>query len=189
MDTSENPADCASRGLTVEHLLANLMWKKGSPFLKNASWKKTGECMRLSEDDQEVRKTIMVLSTITEASCAVGKLISHYSSWWHLKRAIAWILRVKDHLMSTTNKRKGTKVKAPSLQGPLTVEQLNRTEMEIVQYCQCCSFQAEISAIERGKQALKRRWWMKICYARGFKAAHNSAKRPSCNKPVAKGHM
>lgn len=78
----------------------------------------------------------MVLSTITEASCAVGKLISHYSSWWRLKRAIAWILRVKNHLMSTTNKRKGTKVKvkAPSRQGPLTVEQLNGTEMEIVQY-------------------------------------------------------
>lgn len=37
------------------------------------------------------------------------------------------------------------------------MEELNRVEMEIVQYCQQCSFQSEISALKKGEQVLKRK--------------------------------
>lgn len=51
MNTSENPADYASRGLTVEQFLAKENWIKGPSFLKEASnrHKKMDkpECMRL----------------------------------------------------------------------------------------------------------------------------------------------
>lgn len=160
VDTSENPADCASRGLTVEKFLANHSWTQGPSFLKDASRKKTEghKCMNFSEDDQEVRKTMLVLSTVTEDS-AVGRLISHYSSWLRLKRAIAWILRAKDILMlkSRKGREKVITVKPSLHQEPLTVEELNRAEMEIVQYCQQCSFQSEISALKKGEQVLKRK--------------------------------
>lgn len=161
VDTSENPADCASRGLTVEKFLANHTWTQGPSFLKNASRKRTEghDCMKLSEDDLEVRKTMLVLSAVAKDPCAIGKLASHYSSWVKLKRAIAWILRAKDILILKSCKRKETVATCkPSLhQGPLTVEELNRAEMEIIQYCQRCSFQSEISALRRGEQVLKRK--------------------------------
>ena len=155
VDTSENPADCASRGLTVEKFLDNRMWTQGPSFLKDASKKKSEryECMKLTEDDQEVRKTVLVLSTLTEDS-SMEKLVNHYSSWLRLKRAIAWILRTKDILMLKRKKEKNTF--RPNLhQGPLTVEELSRAEMEIIKYCQQCSFQSEISALKGGKQVLK----------------------------------
>ncbi len=88
---------------------------------------------------------MLVLATVTEDS-AMGKLISHYSNWLRLKRAIAWILRAKDILMLKSRKEKEKVItfKPPLQQEPLTVEELNRAEMEIVQYCQQCSFQSEI---------------------------------------------
>lgn len=115
--------------------------------------------MKLSEDDLEVRKAMLVLSALAKDPCVIRKLVSHYSSWVKLKRAIAWILRAKDILILKSWKRKETVAACkPSLhQGPLTVEELNRAEMEIIQYCQRCSFQSEISALRRGEQVLKRK--------------------------------
>ena len=179
--TTDNPADCASRGLTPEQFMANKSWIKGPSVLTDPDY----ECStkvnnaNLSEDDDEVRKTATVHSTqVAESTDTVNKLMDYYSSWHCLKRAVAWILRLREGLLILSKKRKELEAatsqqndgaskaatnkskemqqyKATLNKEPLTMANLTAAETEIIRYCQNSKFQVEISTLKRGKQLVK----------------------------------
>lgn len=62
--------------------------------------------LSIGKDDLEVRKTVTVNPTCaTEAEGPIDKLISHYPKWYKLKRAVAWILKIKEMLLHLSRKR------------------------------------------------------------------------------------
>lgn len=92
VNRDDNPAD-GSKGLKIDAMLKNDRWLKGPKFLweEKSHWPKMVKIPVLEDDDPEVRKEAQVYFS-TLKSNVLDTLISYYSSWWRLKRAIAWLL-------------------------------------------------------------------------------------------------
>lgn len=107
--TSENPADQATRGMKAKSLIQGETWIKGPQFLlqPESEWPERLDTVTQSlQNDPEVKNiTVNIIST-EEKSDPVNKLLQHYSSWYRLKRAVAWLLRVKRTLIHLKEKRK-----------------------------------------------------------------------------------
>ena len=63
------------------------------------------EVPRLKDSDAKVRKESRIYVT-TVALDPFDSLIHHYSSWWKLKRAFAWLLRYKQFMRSKMCKKR-----------------------------------------------------------------------------------
>ena len=96
VDTKENPADHASRGLTVEDVDAVNQWFQGPDFLwrEENQWKKQTVLDPLPNDDPEIRKPISVQASIVKGSSyVITKLEERLSSWKRVIRVIATMLK------------------------------------------------------------------------------------------------
>lgn len=103
VSTALNPADQASRGVSADIFLKNKTWISGPDFLVQPEISSLVMLdQTLAADDPEVKRTA-VMNTLSAEQDAVSKLISHYSEWHRLKKAIAWILKVKDALKQVCN--------------------------------------------------------------------------------------
>ena len=130
VDSAQNPADIASRGLKTleaEHLQK---WIDGPEFLKGKEevWPK--EPGSLPEIDVDEIKHTMVCSG--EESSVIDELLRRYSSWYKLMKAVAWILRFKLYCVGKWIERDTEGCS----RGPITVEELHRSEAVIIQYVQ-----------------------------------------------------
>ncbi len=180
VNTATNPADYASRGQSATKLMNNHSWIQGPSFLKESEdlWPETPQQEEIKEDDMEVKRSVTTnLIHTAESTEPVNKLIQYYSSWYKLKKAVAWILKLKETLMQIRKRRKELLVKDSHSQtdeerqqaikqiqaykttvgkGALTVEDLKRAEHEIIRFCQKQSFQDETSSLQKGFHNLKR---------------------------------
>ncbi|KAL7880839.1 hypothetical protein SRHO_G00030930 [Serrasalmus rhombeus] len=96
-----NPADHVSRGQTVEAFLKNESWLSGPSFLRctQEQWPKNPDPGMLDVDDLEIRRSAQVhVIQSQETENGMNRLMTNYSSWTKLKRAVAWFLRLKDLL-------------------------------------------------------------------------------------------
>jgi hypothetical protein len=113
VDTKRNPADDSSRGLTVENFLKSERWMKAPEFLwtKEEEWPATQaqEHQDLPEDDKEIKRIKLHALKVEEASESIDILFSHYSSWYRLRKAVAWILRVKRFLLHKSKQKDQTR--------------------------------------------------------------------------------
>lgn len=161
--TAINPADCASRGLAPSKLMKSLSWFHGPAFLKTPErqWPERPDKERIDKDDSEVRHATMVhLTNAAENVHTLNKLINHYSSWHRVKRAVAWMIKLKDLLLRRCEKRKETYAKQKeqdyeSMQTTLTLKDLVQAETEIIKFCQSQQFQEEITMLKKGKCVTK----------------------------------
>ena len=91
VETKENPADDASRGLDAKALNEQQRWLKGPKFLwqPEKDWpKQLSSFGEISNEDPEVKKQVNACATtITDPSPAstVTKLLQHFSDWYRLK--------------------------------------------------------------------------------------------------------
>ncbi|XP_003724582.2 uncharacterized protein LOC100890015 [Strongylocentrotus purpuratus] len=150
--SSLNPADAGSRGLKVQELLLNEEWKSGPEFLLKSEeeWPKTPDMSRDGKDEQlEIKKTCMVGLTRPGGEVStVHKLITYFSDWTRLRRAVAWWLRLKGKLKERA-KLSSDKVCSDTL----TVAEVNGAELAIVRWVQSESFQEEVEAMnQKGNQ-------------------------------------
>jgi len=92
VNTKDNPADDASRGLYASEMIACKRWKYAPQF----SWK--SECHWLTlpievpdlqHDDVEVRQPAKYHVVVDAQVNSVDRLFERYSSWFRLKRAVA----------------------------------------------------------------------------------------------------
>ncbi len=101
VDSASNPADVAdvARGSAVNKLIENETWISGPVFLLPES-----ECPdnlidleRLEVSDPEVKKGLEINSIqLKEEDDVITCLSHHFSSWFCLKKAVAWILRFEN---------------------------------------------------------------------------------------------
>lgn len=171
IDTSSNPADDASRGLSGAALLQQQRWIKGPQFLwkPETEWPEqpfpVGEVL---DNDPEVRKVVSAGTMVTDNSAAtVNKLIEYHSSWYRLKLAVAVFLRIKtmlqkqkkverltspvsdpDRCPATNTKTSGAKTKGVLRHCmPLTVQELEEAEVAILRFVQLQYFSKEFDAL------------------------------------------
>ena len=174
INTRLNPADYASRGQRVSVFVQNEAWISGPDFLSKPEREWPDKPVQLEEltvADPEVKKGILVnATTVEESTDVMQQLTEYFSSWIQLKKAVAWLIRVKGTLINLSKKRKEinekykdqeqvnkemTKYKRCLKQTYLTLDDLRQAELDIICHCQQRTFQEEISALQR-KEPVKK---------------------------------
>ncbi|KAK3735155.1 hypothetical protein QZH41_020254, partial [Actinostola sp. cb2023] len=155
VETSLNPADEASRGMTVDAFLHNKRWTDGPDFLKQSeeTWPQRPPDMgQIPNDDPEVKKTIEVFAIeVSNDSDYISKVLEKFSSWTRLKKIIAWVLCYKNNLRKQSQRRKANEViscqSKVNANIPLSVSEINDAERVIVKYVQKQAFKEELSIL------------------------------------------
>ncbi len=107
--TKLNPADYASRGLTVNTFLKRKTWIDGPDFLREPPhcWSNLPSKLILFPVDPELRKEMVTMNVAMKDNFdATTCLMNYFSTWMRLKRAVAWLLRFKSILSELHKKRK-----------------------------------------------------------------------------------
>ncbi|KAK3712744.1 hypothetical protein QZH41_003350 [Actinostola sp. cb2023] len=136
VDTKSNPADDASRGLSADEMLQTQRWINGPEFLwqNEENWPKRPAVMDATDDDLEIKK---------EAATFVTKIM-------------AWVLRYKERLLQTCNRRKKGETLFTEAEGrinSISVEETKLAEMEILKYVQHQYFHEELTTLREPKNA------------------------------------
>ena len=99
VDGKHNPADIVSRGTSPDSLHKSI-WLQGPPFLSQYKSEWETNCPNVDEfdvDDREMKKSVTLLCTQSSIH-PIDLLCSHFSGWYKLKKALSWILRVRNVL-------------------------------------------------------------------------------------------
>ena len=131
-----NPADDVSRGLSMQELVHSKRWFHGPPFLHLAVVEEETELHELTlDEDPEVKQAVTACSTSVEED-----FTARFSSWAHLRRVIAWVLRFRDNVRSKT-------MGQPLATGSLKVKELKTSEETVVQHVQKHAFKEEMRSL------------------------------------------
>ena len=148
--SEQNPADDASRGLTADEMLNKERWAKGPEFLwgQESQWpEKPAGLPEPPVDDKEVKIKVQVFTTSVEDSeKAFDRLLRQFSSWFRLKRAVAWMMRFGAWLQSH---------KHVVLERRLSVNELQTAERAVLRYIQGKHFPAEVDSVVHGKSVCR----------------------------------
>lgn len=140
---TQNPADCASRGLFPLQLKEHDLWWKGPEWLQGDLLQWPEQPTVLSETIPVEEREICNLTTVTPTG-PIGPVIpsNQFSNFIRLKRVTAWILRFTNNLRSAVSKR--------CLSPHLTLPELSYAENYWMMTIQKESFPKELKALENG---------------------------------------
>ena len=144
---SLNPADKATRGMTSTDFLACKGWVFGPEFLRSLSDDRPTQpnfLCTIPETDAEVKSKIC--HTRVASVATVHELLFRYFKWMKLKITVAWLLRYRNN----QRRRSGREMKSQEME-PLTVEELQESEIQIIRYEQRKFYVNEIEAFTTGK--------------------------------------
>ena len=158
VDTSSNPADDASRGLSAKQLVQDSRWLTGPEFL----WRdgifeaETTDTDHLDEMDPEVKRASTMATHVDGSDRAVpGHLDSsrlvRFSRWDRAKKAVARCLQLKDKLKERKVKRSATNAQKGERRvlQPLSVSALAEAEKVIVRGIQQEYFAEELKTLRQ----------------------------------------
>ena len=131
----QNPADCASRGLFPEELIAHELWWQGPTWLKpdRADWPQLVELPHIPPSDEEKEISLHVHTETREPVVPVDR----YSSFNTLVRVTSWIMRYVRNLKKSET----------PLKSALTVQELVNAETYWISLSQSQCFGSELSSL------------------------------------------
>ena len=151
VNTTDNSADVASRGVDKSSISHLSLWLNGPSFLQmpETEWAEQPNLSgKLHASEEE-----SCLTTDVHVAHSVIVLISHYSDWFKLKRAVSIFLSCKNIVRKRTVEP--TK-KAEVVCDPFTIEHLEEAEDVIITHVQHQQFQAEFESLQSGNVSRKR---------------------------------
>ena len=158
VNRDDNSADDASKGLRLDEMLKSSRWLNGPARLwkEETSWPAMIEVPTLKDSDPEVRKESRIYTTAAVQD-PIESLIQHYSSWWKLKRAFAWMLQYKKFLQCNVCKPKidgavdsaSPLTSAEDIVGNLSITELQRAEEAIVRQVKKATFPKVFEALSK----------------------------------------
>lgn len=141
-----NPADYASRGFNSHERTKLKIWLEGPRFLlkDESQWpNQPTQLPEIDENDQNVKRSKKVQTHAVMQDQGFDSLVYHYSSWYGLKKALAWLSRFKNYLLYRTGKIAKEDVK----RGELSVREIQNAEVEVIKYMQRLFFPRELNAL------------------------------------------
>ena len=153
IQSKQNPADDASRGLTADALLGSSRWLLGPEFLMKTEdhWPKCTDTLeRISDKDPEVKKEVKAgEASRKEDPKLVEGMMKRFSSWHKLKKFIAWVLRYKENLQNAGDCLKNPKdQRKTKITTPISVKEMQVAEREILKYVQRKSFPEDMKILK-----------------------------------------
>lgn len=153
-----NPADDASRGLTVDAMIQSNRWLNGPEFLTKEKdlWPcepSHSHSQELSVDDPEVKRDVQTYSQTSSrehTEDVLSRLIQRFSSWVMLRKAFAWLLRFKEWLVRNHRVRSANSCASisQSARRELSVHEVQVAEKEIIRHVQKLSFSDVVEALK-----------------------------------------
>ncbi|XP_072041348.1 uncharacterized protein [Amphiura filiformis] len=157
--TKVNPADICSRGQSVKKFVDNTNWISGPEFLKDSEteWPVRDVNLQIEPDDPEVKKNMIVhavqVDKPDEPYETFAQFFGHYSDYHKLKRAVAWLLRLKK-LLSQRKTHQQTVTGTEESEGDefttkqdLTVQEVHDAEQAILRIEQHKYFAKEVKLL------------------------------------------
>ena len=168
----DNPADEASRGLTVQEILNNRKGFNGQPFL----WERlvpaanVSHPIRLKEDDIEVRRNASSMASNVASSQAENpetnqtpcnlqmKYFERFSSWHKAKLWLVWIKkgiarirqRRRYQYSNQTDRHERRPLQKETVEPVVaSVEELTQSEIVILRSLQHCHFDSEVKVLQK----------------------------------------
>lgn len=136
----ENPADIVSRPVTPKSLVDNALWFHGPQWLSAPfhAWNVNQFKVNNNNNDESLEsKTIsMPIQILQENTHPIQTLSDRISSWSKLLRSFVYILRFTKILKS---------------HGPISVHDLEQSELYILRYIQNNHFSQEVHALQHNK--------------------------------------
>lgn len=131
--SKENPADLATRGISLEELIMSKLWWHGPQFLKNTSLDQFDDCCQI-DNHQTLNTPIVsqesnVKNTISLKCNQEENLFSQKYSFKTLNRIAAYILRFKYNSLSKIKQR-------PRRTGDLSSEEIQEAFLAIWRFSQ-----------------------------------------------------
>jgi hypothetical protein len=148
VESEDNPADDASRGLTAEQLVGNTRWLKGPSFLWDPDFQlPTQQQWTPADGDPEVKKAKSFATRTAETQCSsMLDRLNYFSCWYRAKRAIANCTNLKNRLKCRISDRNSSNIQTKnSMQ--VNVEDLQKAELEIIRMIQEKEFSEEIKTL------------------------------------------
>jgi hypothetical protein len=143
--SADNPADCASRGISASLLVDHPLWWTGPLWLKlpHCDWPSSQFVpMDLSSSDEMKKTPLAILTTVQQKE---WDLMSTFSSWNKLQRIVALVLRFLH------NCRENERIK-----GPLTPSEITKARLRIFSLVQQAAFADEISSLQNQRDCSTR---------------------------------
>ena len=101
-------------------------------------------------------KTAVITTQTDGENGTLGRIISYFSSWFRLKKFIAWILRYRLKLLQSCRRRKEGVVRqlVNGKPEPISVEEMKAAEVEIFKHVQKQSFIEELRLARNEKKEM-----------------------------------
>ena len=133
IDTKENPADYASRGLDARQIIQDRQWLNGQDFLRQpeSSWAKQPVLSNNYELADCCKDTCAVVK-IDESPTTVNTLIEYYSDWYRLKRAVG----IYQKLFKLLSKRTSRCLNLGSNDQAITIQDIEHAETTLLIFTQ-----------------------------------------------------
>ena len=141
-----HPADIASRGLRPHERAKLKIWLEGPKFLlqEEDHWPvQPHHLPEISEDDRNVKPVKKAQTYVIKQDLGADALIYRYSSWFALKKAVAWLIRFQTYLRYQAGKITVQHVK----NGELSVGEFLNAEEKIVEHVQRLFFPKELAVL------------------------------------------
>jgi len=150
--SEENPADICSRGLRPQQMKNAVLWWNGPLRLSagDETWKSSSAQPPHEDKLPEQRPLQLTLSVIDESR----DLVSRYSDWRRLTRAVAWLRRFVEYLRL---KRKG------SWSQSLTVQELHEAKEVLIKRAQTEAFGKDMIALKNGMEIPRKSRLRSLC--------------------------
>lgn len=139
VNTSENPADVASRGIMPDKLVSSILWWKGPKFLYSSSseWPNNNFLLPKSELT-ELRKLPKIVTISIENSL---NLITKFSDFKKLHCVTSYCLRFINNIKNKTQRKTGS----------LQVSELDNALMVLIKQVQSEAFANELTILRKNK--------------------------------------
>ncbi|XP_026317746.1 uncharacterized protein LOC113228607 [Hyposmocoma kahamanoa] len=131
--SGDNPADCASRGISVDQLKQHPLWWTGPSWLQSFTQNQEPAERHIYVTDEEIKTSLLSNVATEQRADIVNDIIHKYSSITRATRVLGWVLRAV-----TRNRPK---------QSYLSIEELERAKIKIVERVQQTEFTSEISSL------------------------------------------
>ena len=155
VESEENPADAASRGISALQLVQESRWIDGPKFLWDPNFTPvaTQPDAQVDPMDPEVRKVSSLATQVEDSYPAHFEMsrLDRFSDWIMAKTAIAICLQFKQCLRDRATTKPDGRSTTVFRKARMDVGDLNFAEMEIIRRLQSVHFQEEIKILSNYK--------------------------------------